>query len=160
MNFPAHETVNELGSDPNPLLPDSMLLVLDTNIVLDLFVFADARARLLHEHLEQGKVGWLATPAMRDELERVLAYAHIESRLVFYRLQAADVLALFDRHARLVDTPARAPVICSDPDDQKFIDLAVAHKCALLSKDAAVLAMKKRLALLEVNAAAALPPPC
>lgn len=133
------------------------ILVLDTNVVLDLFVFADARARPLHEHLAQGRAKWVATAAMRDELERVLAYAHIESRLDFYRLQAGDVLGHFDRHAALVEVPAKAPVTCKDPDDQKFIDLAVAHRCLLLSKDAAVLAMTKRLALLDVIAAPFLP---
>jgi putative PIN family toxin of toxin-antitoxin system len=132
-------------------------VVLDTNIVLDLFVFADARARALNEHLERGGANWLATAALRDELERVLAYAHIESRLDFYRLQAADVLTRFDRHARIVEVPAKAPVTCKDPDDQKFIDLAVAHRSMLLSKDAAVLAMTKRLALLDVIAAPVMP---
>lgn len=132
-------------------------LVLDTNIVLDVFVFADARARVLHECLGRGRAHWLATAAMRDELERVLAYAHIVSRLDFYRLRADDVLGHFDRHATTVDVPAKAPVTCKDPDDQKFIDLAVAHRCMLLSKDAAVLAMTKRLALLDVITAPALP---
>jgi predicted nucleic acid-binding protein len=122
-----------------------------------LFVFADARTRALNEHLERGGANWLATAAMRDELERVLAYAHIESRLDFYRLQAADVLTRFDRHARIVEVPAKAPVTCKDPDDQKFIDLAVAHRSMLLSKDAAVLAMTKRLALLDVIAAPVMP---
>ena len=32
-----------------------------------------------------------------------------------------------------------------DPDDQKFIDLAVAHAVPLLSKDNAILCMRKRL---------------
>jgi putative PIN family toxin of toxin-antitoxin system len=132
-------------------------LVLDTNIVLDLFVFADARARLLGEHLERGGADWLATAAMRDELERVLAYEHIQARLEFYRLQAADVLTRFDRNVRIVEVPPKAPVTCKDPDDQMFIDLAVAHRSMLLSKDAAVLAMTKRLALLDVIAAPVMP---
>jgi len=132
-------------------------LVLDTNIVLDLFVFADARARALHEILVRGSANWIATTAMRDELERVLAYSHIESRLDFYRLRAGDVIGHFDRHAAIVEVPAKAPVTCKDPDDQKFIDLAVAHRCLLLSKDAAVLAMTKRLAQLEVIAAPVMP---
>lgn len=132
-------------------------LVLDTNIVLDLFVFADAQALPLREHLEQGKARWLSTASMRDELERVLAYAHIESRLTFYRLRAGDVLARFDRLASIVEVPGKAPVTCKDPDDQKFIDLAVARRCMLLSKDAAVLAMTKRLAQLDVIAAAEMP---
>jgi predicted nucleic acid-binding protein len=53
--------------------------------------------------------------------------------------------------------PPTAGVSCSDPDDQKFIDLAVQHKCLLLSKDGAVLTMEKRLAALEVSVLCALP---
>jgi predicted nucleic acid-binding protein len=139
-----------LGSDP-------IFLVLDTNIVLDLFVFADPRTEPLRELLTQDGASWLATAAMRDELEHVLAYPHIEAKLAYYQLDRARVLARFDRHARIVDAPAKAPVTCSDPDDQKFIDLAVAHQCMLLSKDAAVLSMKKRLVALEVGTFAALP---
>jgi predicted nucleic acid-binding protein len=133
------------------------ILILDTNVVLDLFVFNDKAARQLRADLEQGGLHWIATRAMRDELERVLAYPHIESRMTFYGLAAADVLAGFDHHAHLVDAPAKASVACSDPDDQKFIDLAVHRRCLLLSKDAAVLSMKKRLAALEVVAAATMP---
>ena len=129
-------------------------LVLDTNIVLDLFVFDDAAAKPLKAGLERGDWGWVATQAMRNELERVLDYPHICSRLAFYRLAAADVLAGFDRHARIVEAPAKAGVTCSDPDDQKFIDLAVAHRCTLLSKDREVLRMRKRLERLEVTASA------
>lgn len=132
-------------------------LVLDTNIVLDVFVFDDAAARELKAGLENGRWSWLATAAMREELERVLGYPQIETRMAFYRLRPDDVLAGFDRHARVVEVPAKALVSCRDPDDQKFIDLAVRHKAILLSKDGAVLAMKKRLAALEVLAAAALP---
>jgi putative PIN family toxin of toxin-antitoxin system len=132
-------------------------LVLDTNIVLDLFVFDDAAAKPLKTGLERGDWGWVATQAMRDELERVLDYPHISSRLALSRLAAADVLADFDRHARIVEATSPAGVNCSDPDDQKFIDLAVQHKCLLLSKDAAVLTMKKRLAALEVSVLCALP---
>ena len=43
-------------------------------------------------------------------------------------------------------------VACKDPDDQKFIDLAVLHQAMLLSKDNAVLCMKKRLLGLGVVA--------
>ncbi|MES1978158.1 MAG: putative toxin-antitoxin system toxin component, PIN family [Pseudomonadota bacterium] len=121
------------------------LIVIDTNIVLDVFVFGDAAALPLKQALEWGKLDWLATPPMRDELERVLAYAQIVPRLAFYKLKVEDVLAAFDKHARIVEVAAKAPVTCSDADDQGFIDLAVAHKAMLLSKDKAVTSMTKRL---------------
>jgi putative PIN family toxin of toxin-antitoxin system len=133
-------------------------LVLDTNIVLDLLVFADAAARPLEGALAEGRLHWVATQAMRDELERVLGYPQIASRLAYYALEPSHVLGRFDGHVRIVDAPQKAPVTCSDADDQKFIDLAVAHKCLLLSKDAAVLSMARRLATLDVLTAAAMPP--
>lgn len=129
-----------------------MQLVLDTNIVLDLLVFADARVRPVKEALEAGTLRWIATAAMREELARVLAYPKLAVRVAFHRGAAAAVLEDFDRHAVLQPVPAKAPVTCGDPDDQKFIDLAVAHRCTLLSKDYEVLRMRKRLAQLQVDA--------
>ncbi|MDO8385110.1 MAG: putative toxin-antitoxin system toxin component, PIN family [Polaromonas sp.] len=131
-------------------------VVLDTNIVLDLFVFNDAAAAPLKQGLQDRTLDWISTPPMRDELQRVLAYPQIVPRLVFYQLQAGDVLAAFDRHARIVDAAPKAAVTCSDADDQIFIDLAVAHQAWLLSKDQAVLSMQKRLLALGTRAQAAI----
>ena len=134
-------------------------LVIDTNVVLDVFLFDDAAAKPLKALLDAGGVRWLATQVMRDELERVLDYAQLQPRLAFYGLKPADVLAKFDSHAQLVEAALKASVTCTDRDDQKFIDLAVAHKCLLLSKDAAVLKTRKRLARLDVEVMTALAPP-
>ena len=130
------------------LLP---LLVLDTNIVLDVFVFNDAAALPVRDALAADDWDWIATPPMRVELERVLGYPKIVPRLAYYQLSAADVLAHFDAHARLLPVPAKAPVTCSDADDQMFIDLVVAQRSTLLSKDKAVTSMQKRLLALGVR---------
>jgi len=127
-------------------LPAPMLRVLDTNIVLDLWVFDDPQAAALRTRVETGTSGWIATAAMREELARVLAYPQIAKRLIARALPADTVLAHFDRHAQLQPDAPKAPYACKDADDQKFIDLAVAHSAALHSKDAQVLCMKKRLA--------------
>ena len=132
------------------------VLVLDTNIVLDLFVFADDAARPVRTAIEGGGLRWLATQAMRDELERVMSYAQIVAKLACYQRTAGDVLAAFDRHSQRVDVPPKAPVTCKDPDDQKFIDLAVAGKTLLLSKDRHILSMAKRLLVQGVRAQAAI----
>ena len=129
-------------------------LVLDTNIVLDTLVFRDPRTHALQAALFDNPVMpdllWLATPPMREELARVLAYPHIAVRLAFHGLQAAQVLGQFDARARIVPVAPKAPATCKDPDDQKFIDLAVSHGATLLSKDKAVLCMRKRLVKLGV----------
>ena len=133
-------------------------VVLDTNIVLDLFVFNDDAAQPLRRALEAGELDWLATQPMRDELERVLAYPQIAPRLAFYQLAPGDVLAAFDRHTRLLEPASKARITCRDADDQKFIDLAVSGKALLLSKDRHVLSMAKRLLSLGVRAQSAMRP--
>ena len=67
-----------------------------------------------------------------------------------YEEDAAHVLTQFDALASLKPAAARANYVCKDPDDQVFIDLALAYQTLLLSKDRAVLAMTRRLARLGV----------
>ncbi len=128
------------------------MIVLDTNIVLDVFVFSDPATALLKQALAARKPQWIVTTPMREELARVLAYPKIAARLAFYQLTSAQVLAQLDALAQWVDVAPKAVVTCRDPDDQKFIDLAVAHQAVLLSKDRDVLCMKKRLLALDVRA--------
>ena len=131
-------------------------VVIDTNLVLDIFVFADAAAKSIKNALDAGQLDWIATQPMRSELARVLSYRRIVPRLDFHQLSASDVLAAFDRHASLREVAVKARLTCSDTDDQKFIDLAVAGKALLLSKDRHILSMSKRLLAHGVRAQAAI----
>lgn len=128
-------------------------LVLDTNIALDLLLFADPAAQPLARALEAGAYRWIVTEAMREEFRRVLDYPQIAPRCAYYGLDAVQLMARFDAHSHRVSAAPRAPVVCRDADDQKFIDLAVAHRAVLLSKDRAVLATRRRLAAHGVVAA-------
>ena len=119
--------------------------VIDTNIVLDLWLFEDPATEPLRAALQSGRISHLATASMRDELERVLTYPHLIKRMVKSHIEAQDILMRFDEHCMAAEPAAKAACTCKDPDDQKFIDLAVAHAVPLLSKDAAILCMKKRL---------------
>lgn len=129
---------------------DAVTLVIDTNVVLDLFLYEDPATVPLRALLAEPQTRWLATPVMREELRRVLAYPQVVRRMDARSLTADAVLAAFDARAQLVDTAPKAPYTCKDGDDQKFIDLAVAHTAVLLSKDKAVLSMAKRLSRLGV----------
>ncbi len=128
-------------------------VVVDTNVALDLLIFSDPRTAPLRALLAEGRLAWIATQVMRDELERVLAYPHIVSRMDYYQVSAAQVLAAFDAQVRLVDIAPKVVYVCKDADDQKFIDLAAAHSAILLSKDKAVICMRKRLANLGADVA-------
>jgi len=129
---------------------DLPLLVIDTNIALDLLVFEAPASNVVWEAVCQKQVIWLATARMRAELQRVLTYPQIARRLALRRHAADAVLAQFDRLSRVVPDAPRATVRCRDPDDQIFVDLAVAHGAQLLSKDGLVLRLRKRLAALGV----------
>lgn len=126
-------------------------VVLDTNIVLDAFLFDDPAAEPLRQALAKQDFDWLVTQPMRDELIRVLAYPKIAARLAFYELTPNYILTKFDLHARLVDIAPKASLTCSDADDQKFIDLAAKHSALLLSKDKHIISMKKRLLALGIH---------
>ena len=119
--------------------------VIDTNIVLDLWLFEDPATIPLRAALQSGAISHLATASMRDELARVLTYPHLMKRMAKSNIQASDVLNRFDEFLLAAEPAAKAACTCKDPDDQKFIDLALAHAVPLLSKDKAILCMKKRL---------------
>lgn len=135
--------------------PPVRTLVLDTNIVLDLFIFNDPATAPLRAALQTQTLRCIATSVMRDELQRVLDYAHIAERMRFYQCTAQQVLAQWDAVVQCLPIAPKASAVCKDPDDQKFIDLAVAHQATLLSKDKAVLCMRKRLLALGVPLVAA-----
>ena len=125
-------------------------LVIDNNVVLDLLVFSDPATQLLKTQLAAGQWRWIATRSMRDELVAVLQYPHMQRVMQGRGVQPEQVLAAVDAGVQWTEPAPKAVVTCKDKDDQKFIDLAVAHGAKLLSKDKAVLCMKKRLLALGV----------
>ncbi len=119
-------------------------VVLDTNVALDWLVFDDAAMRPLGAQIERGAWRWVLSPAMREEFLDVLARPTLA-------LRVADLPTLLHRFAslaHLVDEPGRgnpAGLVCADPDDQAFIDLALARSVPLLlSRDKALLALAGR----------------
>ena len=133
-------------------------VVIDTNLALDLLVFSDPAAEPLRLALGTRTLRWLATAGMRDELARVLGYPQIACRLP--AAGAGAVLAAYDALTQQVSAAPRLAEVprCKDPDDQPFIDLAVAHRALLLSKDGAVLGLSPRLRPHGVRVASAWPP--
>jgi predicted nucleic acid-binding protein len=55
-----------------PLTSERPSVVLDTNVVLDWLLFNDPSVAKLAAAVVGGRVRWLATAAMRDELTHVL----------------------------------------------------------------------------------------
>lgn len=122
------------------------VLVIDTNVALDLLLFQDPATAPLRQALASGHWRWISTDGMRAELARVLQYPQIAPRLLHHGLSADVVLARFDDLTQRVAPSPKAPCTCRDADDQPFVDLAVAHRAPLFSKDRDLRQMRKRLA--------------
>jgi putative PIN family toxin of toxin-antitoxin system len=121
------------------------LIVLDTNVCLDLFVFHDPRWAQLAAALESGHVKAVTRADCRDEYRLVLHYPHLPLDETTRRHAAER----FDALIRVVEPTSRAlrlPV-CTDRDDQKFLEIARdAGAAILVTKDKALLKLARRTA--------------
>jgi putative PIN family toxin of toxin-antitoxin system len=122
-----------------------MRVVLDTNVALDLFVFFDRGVTAINRALDEGRALLLTDVACREEFERVLGYPqlHLDGPAMRRALEHYDRLARFANGEPATNDPAVPR--CSDPDDQKFLDLAFRSGADLLvSKDRAVLRLARK----------------
>jgi putative PIN family toxin of toxin-antitoxin system len=126
------------------MIPASQkLIVIDTNVCLDLFVFRDPRWASLLAALEGGAVEAVTRADCRDEYLFVLHYPH----LPLDDGTRPDAAARFDALIRVVAPDSRAVrlPVCTDRDDQKFLEIARdAGAAILVTKDKALLKLAKR----------------
>lgn len=115
-------------------------VVLDTNVVLDVFVFDDVFTRPLKEALRSGALMAWADRHTLKELALVLAYPSFKLTAEAQRT-VRDAYGAFVRVADGEGSPVELPP-CRDRDDQKFLELAArAGASWLVSKDQRVLSM-------------------
>ncbi|HZE90693.1 MAG TPA: PIN domain-containing protein [Rhizobacter sp.] len=131
---------------PDAAARQAIPVVLDTNVVLDWLVFQNPHCQPLVQALEAGQLRWLVTEAMRDELAHVLGRGVLSN-------WAPDDTTLWSTWQRLsVSIPVPSALgtghrlRCTDPDDQKFVDLALSSAQWLISRDRAVLKLARRAA--------------
>lgn len=136
---------------PRPASP-TPLLVLDTNVCLDLFVFHDPRWRALLDGLEQGTLRAVTSAGCRAEWLAVLHYP----QLPLDDTTRPAAAAMFDRLVQQVEVVAARPIrlpVCNDLDDQKFMELARdVHATHLISKDKQVLKCARKVSQLGLFA--------
>jgi len=107
-----------------------MKAVLDTNAWLDWLVFDDPSACELGRAAEAGAIALLATESTRAEWLAVIA----RPRFGLDQAARTAIASRYDRHATLVD-----------PDDRKFVELALATGADfLVTRDKALLKLARR----------------
>jgi putative PIN family toxin of toxin-antitoxin system len=135
--------------DAGPASPPASqpFVVLDTNIILDLWLFMDPQQDDLRQAIANGQLVWLATAAMQRELAFVLARPSSRQMAAQRGTDVDAAMVAMNKVCHWVPQAAPTRFRCKDASDQQFIDLAVAYRSLLISKDKAVLRVARRLAL-------------
>jgi predicted nucleic acid-binding protein len=115
--------------------------VLDTNVLLDLWVFDDPGVASLRAALAAGVLIAQRSPATDAELADVLARPQFG---LSRNLQQA-LRTRWNDLAQPIERVFPAPWQCADPHDQPFLDLAFTARAQwLLTKDKALLRLARR----------------
>ena len=126
-------------------------VVFDTTVVVSALVFADGRLAWLRKHWREAGCLPLISAVTTGELTRVLGYPkfHLSSG------DRRELLAEYLPYCEIVEVTRRCKLVCRDPNDQPFLDLAQSGKADLLvsgDRDLLALAGKSRF-LIETPAA-------
>lgn len=106
-----------------------MLAVLDTNVLVSVLLFRGA-ASGIHRFILEGRIHPLISPTILDEYTRVLAYSK-------FRLKTADIQYLIEEEISpwfelRMGSETDGRWIPEDPNDDKFIQLALSEPSAVL----------------------------
>jgi uncharacterized protein len=103
-------------------------VVFDTATVVSALLFANGRLAWLRQHWNEQACTPLVSATTAAELTRVLAYPK-------FRLSPDDrneLLADYLPCCEIVEPNIQCPILCRDPHDQPFLDLAQSGNASLL----------------------------
>lgn len=101
-----------------------MRIVVDTNVLISALLSANKSPGKIVALWQAGELELVISPDMVAEVRRVLGYDKIRKRVTTE--QAQRFLRLLETEATLIIPHETVAVVQSDPDDDKFVALAVA----------------------------------
>ncbi|OKY76466.1 MAG: putative toxin-antitoxin system toxin component, PIN family [Desulfobulbaceae bacterium DB1] len=104
-----------------------MKIVLDTNVFISGIFFSGPPLQILKAWRAK-KVQIVLSKEILDEYRRVGQ----ELAKKFPSVDISQIIELFTIHAEFVDTEGISVTISEDPDDNMFIECAIASKCKLI----------------------------
>jgi len=104
-----------------------MRAVIDTNVLLSALLWGGTPHALL-EHVRNGTVTLISSPALLAELARVLERPKFDVVLLRSNTSRAQTLAEVRQLAEVIDPPPLARPVCRDSDDDAVLALAFAAR--------------------------------
>ena len=104
-----------------------MRVVLDTNVFISGIFFSGPPSQILKAWADQ-KFNLVLSQQILDEYQRVSE--DLSSK--FPSIDIAPIIELITIHGLFIDTHGYTLSVCEDPDDNKFIECAVAGNCEII----------------------------
>ena len=104
-----------------------MRVILDTNVFISGIFFSGPPSKILKAYADQ-KFQLVLSQQILDEYQRVSE--DISSK--FPSIDLAPIIELITVHGLFIDTHGYTLPVCEDPDDNKFIECAVASNCEII----------------------------
>ena len=104
-----------------------MRVILDTNVFISGIFFSGPPSKILKAWADQ-KFHLVLSQQILDEYQRVSE--DLSSK--FPSIDIAPIIELITIHGLFIDTHGYTLPVCEDPDDNKFIECAVASNCEII----------------------------
>lgn len=102
-----------------------MEAVLDTNVVASALISPKGPPAEIIRAWRARSFIWITSPALLDELERVLRYPRIKQYLAWSDDELTEFIELILRQAKVVSPSQTLDVVTDDPDDNRVLEAAV-----------------------------------
>jgi len=102
-------------------------VVFDTNVLMSAIFFSGTPSNIL-KHWRKGDFTAVISNPIIDEYTRVAE----EIGEKFPQIDISEILELFILNSEIVDTGDLKITACEDPDDNKFIECAIAGRCEII----------------------------
>jgi len=104
-----------------------MRIILDTNVFISGIFFSGPPAQILKEWKKQS-LQIILSKQILLEYQRVAD----ELSIKYPQVDIAPIIELVTIYGQLIDTKGINIAVCEDPDDDKFIECAIAGKCNII----------------------------
>ena len=108
-----------------------MRVVIDTNVLLSALLWGGTPHALM-EHVRNGSVTLISSPALLAELARVIDRPKFDVILLRTNTSRAQTLAEVRLLAEVIDPPPLAQPVCRDKDDDAVLALAIAAQADIV----------------------------